>query len=187
MVSASQKAASEPSGTQAAQEPGTPQPPVPSNATSQPTAIVTPPQIHQTGAQAQPQPPPTPQRQEVLPGVAVEAVEAMEAVLSSFPKVPLHMWTPIHSFVVQVPWMIWLMYEDRRRDALRSGRQPPAEPTLSLPKKDREVMANLLPGLPAHFIPLCKKLFACVREHGTDVLQLEIGRASCRERVSSPV
>lgn len=167
---ASQQPAPEPSGTQAAAEPGIPQPPVPSSATSQPTAIVMPPQIHQSSAQAQPQ---APQIREVLPGgVSVQSVEAFDAALSSFPKVPLDMWTPIHSFVVQVPWMIWLMYEDRRRDALRSGRQPPAEPTLSLPRKDRDVMAKLLPRLPTHFIPLCKKLFACVREHGTDVLQL---------------
>ncbi len=33
-------------------------------------------------------------------------------------------------------------------------------------------MASLLPGLPPYFIPLCKRLFACVREHGAEVLQL---------------
>ena len=47
----------------------------------------------------------------------------------------------------------------------------PNEPTLSLPKKDRRSWP-LPPRLPTHFIPLCKTLFACVREHGTDVLQL---------------
>ena len=44
------------SGTQAAAEPGIPQPPVPSSA-SQPDAIVMPPQIHKSSAQAQPQAP----------------------------------------------------------------------------------------------------------------------------------
>lgn len=107
-----------------------------------------------------------------MPGVTDKAAAAFADTLRSFPDVPLHLWTPIYGYVLQVPWMIWLLYEDRRRDAKLNGKSPPPEPTLSVPKKDREVMASLLQGMPPYFIPMCKRLLACVREHGAEVLQL---------------
>jgi hypothetical protein len=115
--------------------------------------------------------PPARQDLDVQPGVTEQAAAAFAATLRGFPNVPQHLWALMYGYVLQVPWMIWLLYEDRRRDAELNGKSPPPEPTLSVPKKDREVMASLLQGLPPYFIPLCKRLFACVREHGSDVLQ----------------
>lgn len=121
----------------------------------------------QTALQA----PPARQDLDVQPGVTEQAAAAFAATLRGFPDVPQHLWALIYGYVLQVPWMIWLLYEDRRRDAELNGKAAPPEPTLSVPKKDREVMASLLHGLPPYFLPLCKRLFACVREHGSDVLQ----------------
>ena len=68
----------------------------------------------------------------MLPGASrYKRWEAFDAAAEQLPQVPLDMWTPIHSFVVQVPWMIWLMYEDRHRmrfAAVGSPSRTDAEP-----------------------------------------------------------
>lgn len=96
---------------------------------------------------------------------------AFELLLTSYPEIPLEHWSPIYAFVMQVPWMIWLLNEERRKQAMASGLPPPDGPVLNLPTKDREVAMRLASTAPSYLIPFCKSLFAFLRQHGTDVLE----------------
>lgn len=96
---------------------------------------------------------------------------AFNQLLSTLPKIPLEHWGPIYGFVMQVPWMIWLLNEERRKQAVANKLPPPQGPALNLSAKDRELVTRLASTAPSYLIPFCKSLFAFVREHGTDILQ----------------
>lgn len=104
--------------------------------------------------------------------ISAETEAAFFKLLGSFPPIPLERWAPVYGFVMQVPWMISLASEDRRRDALANGQPPPPMPILNLSAKDSALIERLLRTEPSHFIPFCKQLFAFLLQHGTHVLAL---------------
>lgn len=108
----------------------------------------------------------------LLTGVSEKTEAAFQQLLSRIPKIPLEHWGLIYGFVIQVPWMIWLLNDERRQQAAASGRPPPSGPVVMLSTKDRETAMRLASKAPPYFIPFCKSLFAFLREHGTDVLEL---------------
>jgi len=91
-------------------------------------------------------------------------------LLSEFPKLPLEEWTAVYGFVMQVPWMIWLLWEERRRQAVASGLPVAQKPAQNLSAREREAMRQLARTAPPYFIALCKRLFLFLQDHGTDVL-----------------
>jgi hypothetical protein len=107
----------------------------------------------------------------LLTGISEDTEAAFKQLLATLPKIPLEHWGPIYGFVMQVPWMIWLLNEERRQQAAASGLPPPQGPALNLSAKDREVAARLAGTAPSYLVPFCKRLFLFLREHGTDVLQ----------------
>lgn len=134
----------------------------------------------ETGAQAQSIPPtapspaeqPKPSTEQGIRGISPATETAFLKLIEAYPQIQREDWPRIYGFVMQVPWMIWLLNEERRQQAVARGLPAPREPVLALAAREREVMVKIARSAPPYFIPFCKILFMYLHDHGTEILEL---------------